>query len=204
MDINTLANDLYENSRKKGFYDFEDSLRNRLALSQAALNHQQPEVQESKWGSANAVEQDKTMLTEHFGNRLMLIAGEAVEAHEELRSGRNVGELYFSAHFKEDPDELVPFDPNTGKRLKPEGVLMELVDVGVRTLETIAGILAQMTPEQKATLRGQVPQSVFTERRTGEGSIFANNELGPVTVAELFMLKANYNAQRAAMHGRQF
>lgn len=187
MDINTLANDLYENSRKKGFYALEDVLRARATGQQA---------------------EDLAILTEHFGNRLMLIAGEAVEAHEELRSGRKVGQLYFSAPkgmYEGDPDHHDAID-ELGNLLKPEGVLMELVDVGVRTLETIAGILAQMTPEEKATLRSQVPQSEATEFEVTQGATGYPRvgEIYNVNVAELFMLKAEYNAQRAAMHGRQF
>lgn len=186
-NINELANGLYENARVKGFYDFEDRLRHPLTEDKVHPEHL------------------KTMLTEHFGNRLMLIAGEAVEAHEELRSGRKVGELYFSG----DPASTTGLSqwPVSGDDqetlLKPEGVLMELVDVGVRTLETIAGILAQMTPEEKATLRSQVPQSEATELiygPHGDGPV----DIANVNVAELFALKANYNAQRAAMHGRKF
>lgn len=186
MDINTLANDLYENSRAKGFYKHEDMLREMAATQKSG-----------DW---------QTVLTEHFGNRLMLIAGEAVEAHEELRSGRKVGQLYFSGD-SDGAETHWPVQSEDQTTLtKPEGVLMELVDVGVRTLETIAGILAQMTPEEKATLRSQVPQSEATEFEVTEDAM-GNPRVGDiynVNVAELFVLKAEYNAQRAAMHGRAF
>lgn len=191
MDISALANELYENSRAKGFYDHEDRLRQQVEdAGEVAHKLRVPLA-----GHAGFV---RTQLTEHFGNRLMLIAGEAVEAHEELRSGRKVDELYFSGD-SDGAETRWPVQSEDQQTLtKPEGVLMELVDVGVRTLETIAGILAHMSPEDSATLRSQVPESEATRYPVGD-----DDPLN-VNVAELFVLKANYNAQRAAMHGRKF
>lgn len=56
-------------------------------------------------------------LADYIGNRLMLIAGEATEAHEELRAGHRVDEAYHS------------------EGGKPEGVPSELADIVIRVFD---------------------------------------------------------------------
>lgn len=185
--ITEFANELYNNSRAHGFYDHEDWLRGEANAARSEYVLPQPA---------------EVALTEHFGNRLMLIVGEAVEAHEELRAGHGVGELYFS-----DGSETfdTPFHPeNTSVMYKPEGVLAELADVAIRTLETMAGILAQLSPEEATKLRGQVPQSEHTEHHEEPdvlGGPAPEVVADPVSVAEILNLKHEYNLSRAPRHG---
>lgn len=193
--IAEFANELYENSRSHGFYELEDRLRsNNNTIPQANLD---------------------ALLAEHYGNRLMLIVGEAVEAHEELRAGRGVAELYFRRPDTGQPTEdshgyvtsNAPVAPNEYPEMadvlfKPEGVLAELADVAIRSLETIAGILAQLTPEEAERLRGQVPQSEYT---TVTADALHNRSrtaaADPVNVAEILNLKHEFNLSRAPKHG---
>lgn len=65
------------------------------------------------------------------GNRLMLIAGEVTEAHEELRSGHAVDEVYFPTQV-----EVVDGEEREVPGKKPEGVPAELADVMIRVLDT--------------------------------------------------------------------
>lgn len=190
MDINKLAAELHENSRNKGFYEHEDWLKEQLRIAEEG-------------GDPKFIDHAKTQLAEHFGNRTFLIASEATEAFEEIRSGEPVAGVYFRERGGKGARTLDQVD-EFGNLNKPEGNLMELVDIGVRVLETLHGYLKNATPEEKARLRSQIMQSEYTEVHTGEGSIFANNELGDVTVAELFNVKMEYNASRAKMHGRKF
>lgn len=181
--ITEFANELYANSRSHGFYDHEDRLR-------AFAAERYPRAVDNEYA--------RTQLAEHFGNRLLLIAGEAVEAHEELRAGRSVGGLYFS-----DGSETfdTPFHPeNTSVMYKPEGVLAELADVAIRALETMAGILAQLTDEEAEKLRGQVPPSQHTDSVV-DGDPMDGPAPGPVNVAEILNLKHEFNLSRAPKHG---
>lgn len=178
-DITDLAEELYANARAKGFYDHEDALRAKVAIDPSAFA--------------------KTQLAEHFGNRLMLILGEAVEAHEELRSGRGVAELYFSG----DPSSTTGLSewPVSGddqeKLLKPEGVLAELADIGIRVLETMTSILQLASDEEKAKLRAQVPHNEATTMHVrGQGVVVED-----VNAAEVIVMKHEYNTQRSHMNG---
>jgi len=184
-DINDLAEELYANARAKGFYDHEDGLRVKQALDSTGVF-------------------TKTLLAEHFGNRLLLIAGEAVEAHEELRSGRGVAELYFSGDVNGDSEYPVASYDQT-MLLKPEGVLAELADIAIRTLETMASILELASDEEKAKLRAQVPQNEATAFRSGEGLDPKTNyppiEMEQVNVGEVIVLKHEFNQSRAKFHG---
>lgn len=189
MDINALAEELYENAREKGFYEHEDWLKEQLQIAKES-------------GDSKAIKNWETAIAEHFGNRTFLIASEAVEAFEELRSGEPVDGLYFAerggkgARTTDQVDEF-------GNLNKPEGNLMELVDIGVRTLETLHGYLKNATPEQKAWLRTQIMQSEYTKMMYMPNSS-EPVEMMNVNVAELFNVKVQYNASRSKMHGRKF
>ncbi len=189
MDINDLARELNENARDKGFYEHEDWLKEQLQIAKES-------------GDAKAIKNWTTALAEHFGNRTFLIASEAVEAFEELRSGEPVDGLYFRQKNGKGPRDHDAVD-EFGNLNKPEGNLMELVDIGVRTLETLHGYLANMTEHDAATLREQIMPSEHTDAVVG-GDPLDGPVPGPVTVAELFHVKMRYNASRAAMHGRKF
>ncbi len=190
MDINDLARELNENARDKGFYEHEDWLKEQLRIAKES-------------GDAKAIKNWTTALAEHFGNRTFLIASEAVEAFEELRSGEPVDGLYFAerggkgARTDSQVDEF-------GNLNKPEGNLMELVDIGVRTLETLHGYLANMEYDEMVKLRAQIAESEHTTFSTEHEEEHGVSYPDPVNVAELFYVKMQYNVQRAAMHGRKF
>lgn len=187
-DINALSRELYGNARDKGFYEHEDWLRRQLTIAENA-------------GEGNAPHA-RTQLAEHYGNRLLLIAGEAVEAHEEVRGGHGVAELYFSDQFGNNWS--VPADTYSGDLYKPEGVLAELADVAIRTLETMKAILDQASYDEMTKLRGQVPVSIATTHHTGDGLAEDNYPpigADPVNVAEVILLKHRFNLSRAPKHG---
>jgi hypothetical protein len=96
--LNDLAEDLYENAKAKGFHDDAPAYQLGAMKTDALATYERV----------------------YNGNRLMLIAGEISEAHEELRAGHEVNEIYYAKG-----------------RTKPEGVPIELGDVLIRTLETM-------------------------------------------------------------------
>lgn len=61
-------------------------------------------------------------LTNWQGNKLLLIVSEIIEAHDELRNGRDADETHYLTCFGDRPD-------------KPEGVPSELADVVIRVLD---------------------------------------------------------------------
>lgn len=91
--------------------------------------------------------------TDAVANRLLLIVGELVEAHEEIRSGRSTTETYYTINGREvrTPTaedglgvELAGVDwiatdgsgdTWTGVRAKPEGFPSEIVDTIIRSLD---------------------------------------------------------------------
>lgn len=194
--ITEFAEELYENSRAKGFYDHEDWLRSQVEKSGTAVA--MSTNADPTQSFSNLHENLSAALAEHYGNRLLLIVGEAVEAHEELRAGRGVGELYFTdrhgnpgGHFE---------NTLTGDRYKPEGVLPELAEIAIRSLETIAGILANLPAADAEKLRKQVPLGKHT-RMVSEGNPYNGPVPGDVTVAEILNLKHEFNMSRAPKHG---
>lgn len=75
-------------------------------------------------------------LRNYQANKLMLIVSEAVEAHDELRHGRDVRETYYSE--EAESVELRTLDEvvrTVEKPRKPEGVPSELADIVIRTLD---------------------------------------------------------------------
>lgn len=63
------------------------------------------------------------------GNKLMLIVSEAVEAHDEIRSGQKAWNTYYPTWDEEQSEEPIP-----GKH-KPEGVPSEIADVVIRSAD---------------------------------------------------------------------
>lgn len=110
MELQDLIKQSGENAEAKGFHDDGNLLRKiisqldttkgggTLLLGESAI-----EIPEEFW---------ERLYAAYKGNRLMLIVGELVETHEELRSGRPA--IY------------------EGKDGKPEGTAVELADVQIR------------------------------------------------------------------------
>lgn len=89
-------------------------------------------------------EEDEQALGHYRGNKLMLVVGEVIEGHEELRKGKAPTETYYVAPDLplslvaevgvEHARELITAD-NAGKPQKPEGVPSELADAVIRILD---------------------------------------------------------------------
>ena len=102
--LDRFAEVAHANARARGFHDVADRLK---ALAEAVRNgvvfkefEPDPELADLILGS-------------YYGNRLLLVASELVEAQEEIRHGHSVTEEY-------------------EKDGKPEGVPSELADVDIR------------------------------------------------------------------------
>ena len=82
----------------------------------------------------DSVRNDPEALARIQANALMLIVGEASEAHEELRKGIPVNETYYSGGYNEEDSMGNPNGPrvNAGK---PEGVPSEIADIVIRCLD---------------------------------------------------------------------
>lgn len=195
-DLATLAEELHQNARDKGFYAHEEWLYAEIKETEGILLTLDPLEEDERPHYEERLKHQRLALTEHYGNRFMLISGEAVEAHEEIRSGHGVGHLYHQRQQTYVPNETGTYD--AGEVLhKPEGVLMELADVGIRDLETIAGILRSLTEPEQVELRNVLPENSAT-------TYDENGNALRVNTAEVLIHKRDFNAKRAAMHGRKF
>lgn len=74
------------------------------------------------------------LFLEFIGNKLLLLVGEIIEAHEEIRNGRGVDEIYYPTNAE---NVNLPID-SQGVRHKPEGFLVELADLSIR-LDDLVG-----------------------------------------------------------------
>lgn len=117
--INALAVEVRRNSVAHGFGDHGDRLRADLAIARTNLErHENGGYTTQVVGSfRRALAEAEENYSAYVGNRLMLIAGEVTEAHEELRNS-----LDFSTRFTD--------------KGKPEGFGSELADVLIRLLDT--------------------------------------------------------------------
>lgn len=192
-DLAALAEELHDNAREKGFYAHEDWLYAEIAETEGILATLSEEDESLRPAYESRLKHQRLALTEHFGNRFMLISGEVVEAHEELRSGHGVGEVYHKREQVYVPNEAGSYDASE-PLLKPEGVLMELADTGIRDLETIAGFLRRLTEPQQVDLRRAIPENSAT-------TYDDNGNPERVNTAEVLVHKKDFNAKRAAMHG---
>lgn len=71
---------------------------------------------------------------EVIGNKLMLIVGEAAEAHEEIRAGIDPAVTYY------DNVSIPTWMDGERHLLKPEGVPSELADIVIRVFDLAAGL----------------------------------------------------------------
>lgn len=86
---------------------------------------------------AEGVKGDPEALVRTQANALLLIVGEAIEAHEELRAGRPAHHRYYSGGFDMGTtasEENKSLD-RAGRLRKPEGVPSEIADVVIRCLD---------------------------------------------------------------------
>lgn len=117
--IRVLQEYCHSEARARGFHEDGDALREQsLSTADEALGKVLTAAQ-----------------AERAGNRLLLIVGEVIEAHEEIRAGRDLTETYH----REDG--------------KPEGVPSEVADILIRLLDFAGeyGIdLAAITEEKLA------------------------------------------------------
>lgn len=97
--LTKFQNVAHANARAKGFHDVAD----RMKAYAEAVRVTDPEV-------ANLI------ISNHYGNRLLLIVGEAIEAQEELRHGHAADEEYIVNG-------------------KPEGMPSEVNDIQIRAAD---------------------------------------------------------------------
>ena len=121
--VQSLAQYCRDSSVARGFGIEGDDIRNRMDAGE---------------------EFDDTMLRNYYANRLMLIVGEVSEAHEELRKGHSMDDVYYTR-------------TNSGN--KPEGIPSELADSVIRVfdLATEAGIDISDAIREKLSYNAERP-----------------------------------------------
>ncbi len=105
-------------SRARGFHDEPDELKD--LCSDLRLKGQD--------NLANYIE------AMYYGNRLMLIAGEVTEAHEEIRAGKPMTQTYYADVTQPVAAEDFPY-VKVEHRQKPEGLPSELADIFIRLMD---------------------------------------------------------------------
>jgi len=103
----------YAASRQRGFHKMPDRLKREVEALRAS-----GDPEDAKF--ADYLEDTET------GNRQMLIVGEIIEAHEEIRAGHQDDETYYAAGAKH---------PDDGSLQKPEGVPSEYADAFIRLMD---------------------------------------------------------------------
>ena len=119
----------------KGFHEEGDALR-KARYGTPGFDHEYDEG-------------DVRALRNYYSEKLLLIVSEVTEAHDEIRSGREVEETYYPTAIHDEDDPTV-VDTRFGP-YKPEGVPSELADVVIRCFDFAdeAGIdLAAMIAEK--------------------------------------------------------
>lgn len=116
--VRTIQDYCHQQARARGFHEEPDRMKELIV----SLRETDPKL-------ANYIS------SMYLGNRLMLIVGEASEAHEEIRAGRPVDETYYGtdAHGQ----LIFPGSPyiREGVIPKPEGVPSELADIFIRLMD---------------------------------------------------------------------
>lgn len=121
--LNAIQLRIGEANAEKGFHERGDFLRATLAEAEAHGT--------ARYGLS--LEFWRATLNDYIANRLLLVVSEVVEAHDEIRTGRTVGEVYYPTWQKaaDASDDPAGFPFELGK-FKPEGFLSEIVDAGIR------------------------------------------------------------------------
>lgn len=110
--ISNLQDYCYAASRARGFHAATDDLKQAQSFVKTLRDGPARDFIERALTNAEL---------DRFGNRLTLIIGESIEAHEEVRSGHAVTEEWTNQ--------------SPGKEGKPEGVPSELADALIRILD---------------------------------------------------------------------
>lgn len=126
----------YENSRVHGFHETDEWLEQAIADLHDVVDRKVVELRIDPEAALTWLLRMKELRDAYRGNRLMLIAGEVTEAHEELRSGHAVDEVYFPEQVKLELNDEGLYDEVNVASKKPEGVPAELADIGIRLLDT--------------------------------------------------------------------
>lgn len=136
--INALAAEVRRNSVAHGFGEHGDRLRKELSKAESNMARMEaaspPYAPNQRAWIERRLNEARENYSAYVGNRLMLIAGEVTEAHEEVRNG-----LDFSTRFTDAG--------------KPEGLGSELADALIRTLDTAVELGVDMEQE----LRNKMP-----------------------------------------------
>lgn len=115
-DLRALMRLAHENSTQKGFHEYGRELRRRIEAADSA-------------GAVDELAFLESGYQRYLGNALMLLVGEASEAHEEVREGRAPNETYFEAALHHDRRDSTA-------QAKPLGFASELADIFIRLLDT--------------------------------------------------------------------
>lgn len=133
--IRALQKRAYENSAAHGFHETDQFLEQVIADLHDVVDQKTDSIVITGDNALTFLMRMKELRDAYRGNRLMLIAGEVTEAHEELRSGHAPDETYF-------PEQLEPVHEGDGvefrtvRSKKPEGVPAELADIAIRVFDT--------------------------------------------------------------------
>lgn len=124
--LRALQNFCYQNARSKGFHEAADDLHNEFTRASFGDN----ETLEKVLRDAKA---------DRAGNRLMLIVGEANEAHDEIRKGY-APDFEWVSYPKSLVDEVgeeraAELFAEKGLLPKPEGVPSEIADIVIRCFD---------------------------------------------------------------------
>lgn len=121
--LNELARKIGEGNRERGFHAQSQYLR---GVESAALTGQQLTEAQSNLANYAVV-------------KLALVAGEALEGVEEVRSGRGLDEIYYSGGVQGPlgllDEDTVDYHDNLRK---PEGAPVEVMDAIIRGLDWFA------------------------------------------------------------------
>lgn len=133
--IRALQKRAYENSAAHGFHETDEWLEQTIADLHDVVDQKTESIVIEGDDALIFLMRMKELRDAFRGNRLMLIASEVTEAHDELRSGHAVDEVYF-------PEQLEPVHEGDGvefrtvRSKKPEGVPAELADIAIRVFDT--------------------------------------------------------------------